>query len=147
MLMAYSHVAHDCIVGDGVIFSNSVGLAGHVTLGDRVTLGGMAGIHQFCRVGRHAFIAAGAMVAQDVPPFCNATGDRARLVGLNTIGLKRRGFSEDGVRALRHAYRLMFQSELKVADAVARIREELPGVPEVERFAGFVESSERGVCR
>lgn len=147
LLMNYTHVAHDSILGNGNIMANGAQLAGHVLVEDFVVIGAMAGIHQFARVGESAIIGAGSMVSQDVPPFCNATGDRATLHGLNSIGLKRRGISEQAQSALKRAYRIMFQSGLKVAEAAARIRAEIPGVAEVERFVAFIEKSERGVCR
>jgi UDP-N-acetylglucosamine acyltransferase len=147
LLMNYAHIAHDCLLGDRIIVANGVQLGGHVGVADGAVLGALAGIHQFTRIGESAIIGAGSMVSQDVPPFCNATGDRATLHGLNSVGLKRRGFSDETIAALKRAYRLMFQSSLRVAAAAARIRAELPGVPEVERFVAFIESSERGVCR
>ncbi len=147
LLMNYSHVAHDCQLGDRNVIANGAQLAGHVVIADHVVVGALVGIHQFVKIGESAILGAGAMVSQDVPPFCNATGDRARLHGLNTIGLKRRGFSEEIVRDLKRAYRIMFHSGLKVADAVARIRRDVPATSEVERFLTFIQASERGVCR
>lgn len=147
LLMNYTHVAHDCQIGNRVILANGVQLGGHAVVESFAVLGGLTGVHQFVRVGESAMTGAGSMVSQDVPPFCNATGDRATLHGLNTIGLKRRGFSAETMRALKHAYHVVFQSGLKLRDAVARVRAELPGVDEVERFIAFVEGSERGVCR
>ncbi len=147
LLMNYTHVAHDCVVGDHNIVANGTQLAGHVTLTDYCIIGALAGIHQFARIGESALIGAGSMVSQDVAPFCNATGDRAKLFGLNAIGLKRRGFTAEHLRQLKQAYKIMFESKLQVAEAAAQIRKELPGIPEVERFVAFIESSERGVCR
>ena len=147
LLMNYAHIAHDCILGDGNIVANGTQLGGHVTIESNVVIGALSGIHQFTRLGESAIIGAGSMVSQDVPPFCNATGDRATLHGLNTLGLKRRGLTAETIRALRQAYRLMFQSGLRVVEAVPRIRAEIPAVPEVERFVAFIEGSERGVCR
>jgi len=147
LLMNYSHIAHDCLLGDRIIVANGVQLGGHVVIEDGVVLGALAGIHQFARLGESALIGAGSMVSQDVPPFCNATGDRATLHGLNTMGLKRRGFSDELIQSIKRAYRIVFQSRLRMVDAVARVRTELPGLPEVERFVDFIERSERGVCR
>lgn len=147
LLMNYAHIAHDCLIGDRCVIANGVQLGGHVTIEDGVVLGALAGIHQFVRIGESAIVGAGSMVSLDVPPFCNATGDRATLHGLNSLGLKRRGLSDEAVQALKRAYRIMFQSKLRVAQAAARVRAELPGIPEVERFVGFIEGSERGVCR
>ncbi len=147
LLMNYAHVAHDCLLGDRNIVANGTQLGGHVTVESFVVIGALSGIHQFVRLGESAIIGAGSMVSQDVPPFCNATGDRATLRGLNRLGLKRRGLPPATTGALRQAYRLMFQSGLRAADAVARIRAELPGIPEVDRFAAFIAASTRGVCR
>lgn len=147
LLMNYTHIAHDCLVGDRTIIANGTQLGGHVTIEDRVVVGALSGIHQFVRLGTGAIVGAGSMVSQDVPPFCNATGDRATLHGLNALGLKRAGMDAATVRALRQAYRLMFQSGLRVVEAAARIRAELPGHAPVERFVAFIEASERGVCR
>jgi UDP-N-acetylglucosamine acyltransferase len=146
LIMAYSHVAHDCTVGSHVVLANGVQLGGHVTIDDYAILGALSGVHQFVRVGESAIVGAGSMVSQDVPPYCNATGDRARLIGLNTIGVRRRGL-EAAIPALKGAYRVLFRSGLTVADAVARARADFPNVAEVERIAAFVERSERGVCR
>jgi UDP-N-acetylglucosamine acyltransferase len=147
LLMNYSHIAHDCQLGNHTIIANGVQLAGHVVIEDYCVLGALSAVHQFAKVGESAILGAGAMVSQDVAPFCNATGDRARLHGLNVVGLKRRGFGADIVRDIKNAYRLMFRSSLKVAEAATRIRAELPSSREVEHFVAFVEASERGVCR
>ena len=147
LLMNYVHVAHDCILGDGNILANGVQLGGHVTIESYVVVGALSGVHQFVRLGESAIVGAGSMVSQDVPPFCNATGDRARLHGLNALGLKRRGLSAEQTLALKRAFRTMFRSGLKVAEATARIRSEHEGSAEVERFVAFIEASERGVSR
>jgi UDP-N-acetylglucosamine acyltransferase len=147
LLMNYSHIAHDCILGDRIVVANGVQLGGHVIIEDGAVLGALAGIHQFVRIGESALVGAGSMVSQDVPPFCNATGDRATLHGLNSLGLKRRGMSDETVASVKRAYRIMFQSNLRTAEAIARVRAEVPGVPEVERFVAFIEKSERGICR
>jgi len=147
LLMNYSHIAHDCLLGDRNVVANGVQLGGHVIIEDGVVVGALAGIHQFVRLGESAIIGAGSMVSLDVPPFCNATGDRATLHGLNTVGLKRRGFSDDTIQAIKRAYRIMFTSGLRVAEAVARVRAETGRIPEVERFVSFIERSERGVAR
>jgi len=147
LLMNYTHIAHDCAVGDRTIIANGTQLGGHVVIDHGVIIGALAGIHQFVHLGESAIIGAGSMVSQDVPPFCNATGDRATLHGLNTVGLKRRGFSPELILTLKRAYRIVFQSRLRTVEAIARVRAELPGVPEVERFVAFIEASTRGVCR
>ena len=147
LLMNYTHIAHDCLLGDRAIVANAAQLGGHVTVEDGVIIGALSGIHQFVRLGAGALIGAGSMVSQDVPPFCNATGDRAALHGLNSLGLKRRGTPPASVRALRRAYALMFQSGLRAAAAAARIRAELADSAEVEHFVTFIANSQRGVCR
>jgi UDP-N-acetylglucosamine acyltransferase len=147
LLMNYSHIAHDCHLGNHTIIANGVQLGGHVMIEDYVFAGALVGVHQFVKVGESAILGAGAMVSQDVPPFCNATGDRARLRGLNLVGLQRRGFSADLIRDIKHAYRLMFRAGLKVAEAAARIRAEGAASREVTHFLAFIEASERGVCR
>ena len=114
---------------------------------DFVILGGLVGVHQFVRIGTGAILGAGSMVSKDVPPYCNATGDRAKLHGLNVEGLKRRGFDKPVIDAIRKAYRICFQSKLKTDDALEKIRDELRAIPEVEKFVSFIAASERGVCR
>jgi UDP-N-acetylglucosamine acyltransferase len=147
LLMNYSHIAHDCQLGHHNIVANGVQLGGHVVIEDYVVVGALVGIHQFVKVGESAILGGGAMVTQDVPPYCNATGDRAELHGLNLVGLKRRNFSPELMRDIKRAYRIMFRSGLKVADAVARARAEVPHSREVDHFLTFIQSSELGVCR
>ncbi len=147
LFMAYTHVAHDSTVGDGVVLANSAGLAGHVSVGDSVIIGGLAGVHQFCKVGRNAFLAAGAMVSQDVPPFCIAQGDRAQLVGINVIGLKRAGWDREKIQAIRDAFRRLFHSNGTRLLALDRTEAELaPLHPEVAEMCTFIREAERGVC-
>jgi UDP-N-acetylglucosamine acyltransferase len=147
LLMNFSHVAHDSQLGSHIVVANGAQLAGHVVIEDYVIVGALVGIHQFVKIGESAILGAGAMVSQDVPPFCNATGDRARLHGLNLVGLKRRGFSAELVRNIKRAYRIVFQSGLKLAEAVVRARQEVPTSPEIEHFLAFIQAAERGVCR
>jgi len=147
LLMMYCHIAHDCIVGNRNVIANGATLGGHVIVEDFVILGGLVGVHQFVRIGTGAILGAGSMVSKDVPPYCNATGDRAKLHGLNVEGLKRRGFDKPVIDAIRKAYRICFQSKLKTDDALEKIRDELPTIPEVEKFVSFIAASERGVCR
>jgi len=147
LLMMYCHIAHDCSVGNRNVIANGATLGGHVTIEDFVIVGGLVGIHQFVRIGTGAILGAGSMVSKDVPPYCNATGDRARLRGLNVEGLKRRGVAKPVVDAIRKAYRIAFNSKLKTDLALETIRHELPQIPEIEKFVSFISESTRGVCR
>jgi UDP-N-acetylglucosamine acyltransferase len=122
-------------------------LGGHVVIQDHVIVGGLVGIHQFVKIGSGAILGAGSMVSKDVPPFCNATGDRARLRGLNTEGLRRQGFDPTKIDALRKTYRIIFKSKLKTKDALDKVRREVPLFPEIEDLVSFVANSQRGVCR
>ena len=145
LLMAYTHVAHDCRLGDHVILSNSVNMAGHVELDDWVIIGGLTPIHQFVKVGAHAFVGGGSRISQDVAPYCRVAGSPPKLYGLNSVGLERRGFSAEARAALKQAYRVVFQSNLNVSQGLARAREEVESTPEVERFLDFIQNSERGI--
>lgn len=147
LFMISVHVAHDCILGDRNVLANLTTLAGHVIIEDDVILGGMSGLHQFARVGTGAMLSGGSLATLDVPPYCLTQGDRARLQGLNVIGLRRRGAGAEEIRQLKRAYRIAFLEGHLLGDAVARMREELPGNDYVERFAAFLETSERGVTR
>jgi UDP-N-acetylglucosamine acyltransferase len=147
LLMMYCHIAHDCSVGNRNVIANGATLGGHVTIEDLVIVGGLVGIHQFVRIGTGALLGAGSMVSKDVPPYCNATGDRARLRGLNIEGLKRRGVDKSIIDAIRKAYRIAFNSKLRTEDALQTIRRELPPIPEIDKFASFIAQSQRGVCR
>jgi UDP-N-acetylglucosamine acyltransferase len=147
LFLAYSHVAHDCHVANRVILSNGATLAGHVRVDDSAILSGLCAVHQFTRIGCHVMVAGGSMVAQDVAPYTMVQGDRAKTVGLNLVGLKRRGFSEETLRVIKKAYRLVFRSGLKVEEALARIDAELESIPELEVFVQFIKQSERGVAR
>jgi len=147
LLMMYCHIAHDCILGNHNIIANGATLGGHVVVEDYVIVGGLVGIHQFTKVGRGAILGAGSMVSKDVPPYCNATGDRARLHGLNLEGLRRRGVKKEKIDALKRAYRILFRSRLKTRDAIAEVRQEVSGCAEAEQLVTFVENSQRGICR
>jgi len=147
LFMAYAHVAHDCQVGSGCVFANSATLGGHVEIGDHVILGGLAAVHQFTRIGRHAFIAGGSMVVMDVPPFCTAQGDRAELAGVNSIGLARHGYSEDQIARVKDAYRILFRSKLPLEEAIERLRTELGDQSEIQVLLAFVTTSHRGLTR
>lgn len=145
LLMAYTHVAHDCELGNHVVLSNAVNMAGHVTIEDWVIVGGITPIHQFVRIGAHAFVGGGSRIAQDVPPYCRVAGNPPGLYGLNSVGLERRGFSAEVRRALKHAYRILFQSKLNLTQAVTRATEEVEPIPEVRHLLEFVRASERGI--
>jgi UDP-N-acetylglucosamine acyltransferase len=144
-LMAYSHVAHDCVLEDKVIIANSVNLAGHVHLEEYVAIGGVVPIHQFVRIGRHAFIAGGTRVPKDVPPYILAANEPLKFAGLNAVGLKRRGFSAETMAQIKHAYQLIYNSDLNVSQAIARIRSEMNLTPEIQHIIEFIEKSERGI--
>jgi UDP-N-acetylglucosamine acyltransferase len=145
LLMAYTHVAHDCQLGDHVILSNSVNMGGHVTIGEWAIVGGVTAIHQFVRIGSHAFVGGASRVAKDIPPYVKAAGSPIQLYGLNSVGLQRRGFAEEVRRELKRAYRLFFASTYNTSQALARARDELRALPEIDVFLGFFEESERGV--
>ncbi len=147
VFMVSAHVAHDCHVGNHVILANGAALGGHVDAGDHAIIGGLAGVHQYVRIGESALCAAGAMVSTDVPPYCTVAGDRARLRGLNLVGLRRRGFDAAAITALKRAYRLVFQGGVGRREGVGRARAALGHVPEVGRLLDFVATSRRGVCR
>jgi UDP-N-acetylglucosamine acyltransferase len=147
LLMMHCHIAHDCIIGSHNIIANGATLGGHVVVQDYVIVGGLVGIHQFARIGSGAILGAGSMVSKDVPPFCNATGDRARLRGLNLEGLKRRGFTTAAIDALKKAYRIIFQSKLKTKDALEKVRREISPTAEIDILLAFIAQSQRGVCR
>lgn len=144
-LMSYVHLAHDCHLGDGVIISNGTQLAGHVRIDDRAIISGLCAVHQFGKIGRHAFVGGMSRVAKDIPPFVKAVGNPVKLYGLNTVGLQRSGFPDDVVAELKKAYRLFFRSEVNITQALDRAAAELKPFPEVQAFIAFVEDSGRGV--
>lgn len=149
LFMAYSHVAHDCVVGNNVVMANVATLAGHVTVQDYVILGGLVAVHQFATIGAHAMIGGGTLIGLDIPPYMIATSGKrdAKLRGLNQIGLKRRGFSDEAIANLKKAYKALFMAGLKQDAAIARIRSEIQGCPEVDNLLAFIEHSQRGICR
>lgn len=146
-LMAYTHVAHDCKIGKGVILSNNATLAGHITLGDYVIVGGLTAIHQFVRVGDYAYIGGMSAVVKDIPPYLLAAGDRAALHGLNKVGLQRHGFSQNTISHLKKAYRIIFRIGLTVNEAVERVLAEVENIPEVIELVNFIKSTQRGITR
>ena len=145
MLMAYSHIAHDSRIGNNVVLANAVNMAGHVLIEDWAIVGGLTAIHQFVRIGTHAFLGGATRCSQDVAPFCRVAGAPAKLYGLNSVGLDRRGFTDEMKRELKKAYRIVFQSSLNISQALARAHEELRIYPEIEHFLSFIEASERGM--
>ncbi len=147
LFMAYSHVAHDCAVGNRIVFANAATLAGHVEVGDDATVGAFSGVHQFCRVARHAFIGGYSVVTQDALPWVTTVGNRAVSHGINLVGLKRKGVPPETIEAIKRCYMTLFRSKLLLAEAMAKIETELGHVPEVRYFLDFVKTSKRGVCR
>ncbi len=147
LFMAYAHVAHDCQVGSNTVFANCASLAGHVEIGDWVILGGLTAVHQFCKVGAHAFLAGGAIVLRDVPPFVMVAGNPAAPHAVNSEGLKRRGFTEEHIRAIREAYRTLYRSELRLSDALAHLQELALEHPVVRPFVDFLGTSSRSIVR
>ncbi|NQT10975.1 MAG: acyl-ACP--UDP-N-acetylglucosamine O-acyltransferase [Desulfobacteraceae bacterium] len=147
LLMAYTHIAHDCKTGRKVVLSNNATLAGHITIGDNATIGGLVAIHQFVRVGDYAFVGGKSAVVKDVPPYVIASGDRATLHGLNSVGLKRHGFSKNTLSSLKKTYRIIFRIGLTMNEAIERVRAEVEQIPEVIGFIDFIKSSQRGITR
>jgi UDP-N-acetylglucosamine acyltransferase len=146
-LLAYTHIAHDCVVGNHVIMSNVASLAGHVLLEDHVIIGGLTAVHQFCRVGKFAMIGGCARVPQDIPPFMLAEGSPAYARTINKVGLERHGVSEAAQAALRQAYKLIFREGLTLTNALSRVETELPPLPEVQHLVNFIRGSQRGIAR
>jgi len=147
LLMAYVHIAHDCLIGNNVIMANAVNLAGHITIEDWVIMGGMTGVHQFCKIGQHAMVGGHFRVPKDVPPYIIAANEPLSYSGLNMIGLKRRGFSPDALKAMKNAYHLIYQSEYNVSDAVKIIESDGELTGEVRNIIEFIKTSERGIIR
>jgi UDP-N-acetylglucosamine acyltransferase len=147
LIMAYSHLAHDCIIGNNTILANAATLAGHVTIEDWATVGAFSGVHQFCRIGFHAFVGGYSVVTKDALPYMKTVGNRARVYGVNSIGLRRRGIDEHSIQQIRSAYRILCQSHLNTTQALVRMREQLAGHEHVDRLIRFIERSKRGVVK
>jgi UDP-N-acetylglucosamine acyltransferase len=145
LLMAYVHIAHDCIVGDHVVFSNNASLAGHVHIDDHVVMGGFSGVFQYCRVGKHSFIATNSVVIKDVPPYVKVSGYYAKPFGLNTVGLQRRGFTSELISELKRAYKIIYRNGLTISNALEELKNMIS--PEVQALAEFIESSSGGIVR
>jgi UDP-N-acetylglucosamine acyltransferase len=147
LLMAYTHIAHDADVGSRIVFANGATLAGHVEVGDDATIGGFCGVHQFCRIARHAFIGGYSVLSQDALPWVISVGNRAVSHGVNLVGLKRKGYSQETIDAIKRCYMTLFRSKMLLEDAIAKVEAESGSVPEVRYFLDFVKSSKRGVAR
>ena len=145
--MAYTHVAHNCVVGNHVIMSNAATLAGHIIVEDRVVIGGLSGVHQFVKIGRNAMIGGASKVVQDVPPFMIADGHPAKVAGLNSVGMSRAGVPKEARRELKKAYRILYKNGLSLDQAIAMMEQELEAYEEVEHFLRFLRNAERGICR
>jgi UDP-N-acetylglucosamine acyltransferase len=146
-LMAYSHMGHDCKIGRNVTLTNNVTLAGHVTMGDYAMAGGLAAIHQFVRIGDHVMVGGRAAVVKDVPPYVLVVGDRAKLHGLNNVGLRRHEFSQETISLLKKTYKIIFRTKLTLNKAIERVNAEIDQIPEVTNFINFLKASERGITR
>ena len=147
LIMAYSHIAHDCKIGDNCIIVNSVALGGHVTIGDYAIIGGLSAVHQFASIGNHAMVSGGSLVRKDVPPFVKAAREPLSFVGINSIGLRRRGFKDKKIQEIQNIYRILFQSNKNTTQAIAKIEGELPVSPERDAILSFIQNSGRGIMK
>jgi UDP-N-acetylglucosamine acyltransferase len=147
LLMAYCHIAHDCIIGDNCVIVNGVALGGHITIGDCVIIGGLSAVHQFVHIGSHAMISGGALVRKDVPPYVKAAREPLSFVGINSIGLRRRGFKDEKIQEIQNVYRILFQSNNNNTQAIAKIEGELSVSPERDEIISFIQNSGRGIMK
>lgn len=147
LLMAYSHVAHDCVIGDGVIMANGASLAGHVTVDDFAILGGFSLVHQFCRIGRHSFSGMGSVISRDIPPYVIVGGSPTKPRGINNVGMERKGFSADSILQIKRAFKLIYKSRLKLEEAIEKLTEMASESPEVEPIIEFLQKSGRSIIR
>jgi UDP-N-acetylglucosamine acyltransferase len=147
LIMAYCHIAHDCVVGDNCIFSNNSTLAGHVTVGNHVILAGMTAVHQFCTIGQHAFITGGSLVRKDVPPFVKGAREPMSYVGINSIGLRRRGFKSEKIREIQNIYRILYQKSFNNTQAARLIEAEMEATNERDEILQFIKNSKRGIMK
>jgi UDP-N-acetylglucosamine acyltransferase len=147
LIMAYAHIAHDCHIGNQVIIANAVNMAGHVIIGDYAGIGGMTAIHQFIHIGEHCFIGGGLRVSNDIPPYILAMGEPMKFGGLNKIGLKRRGFSDQELSLIKSAYKIIYRENLTVSEAIAKIENTLDIIPRIQKIIDFLKGSERGIVR
>lgn len=147
LIMAYGHIAHDCIVGNNCIFSNSVTLAGHITIEDYVIIGGLAAVHQFCKIGAHSFIGGGSLVNKDIPPFVRASRYPVSYLGINTVGLQRRNFTQESINRIQDIYRILFVKYTNLKKGLEKVEEMFGASPEKEIILSFISSSERGIMK
>ncbi|MEM9648911.1 MAG: acyl-[acyl-carrier-protein]--UDP-N-acetylglucosamine O-acyltransferase, partial [Bacteroidota bacterium] len=147
LIMAYCHVAHDCFIGDNCIFSNNSTLAGHVTIGTNVVLAGMVAVHQFVSIGNHAFVTGGSLVRKDVPPYVKAAREPLSYVGINSVGLRRRGFDSDKIREIHNLYRILYQKNYNNTQAASIIEAEMVATPERDEILQFIRDSQRGIMK
>jgi UDP-N-acetylglucosamine acyltransferase len=147
LIMAYCHIAHDCIVGKNCIFSNNSTLAGHITIGDHVVLAGMTAVHQFCSIGKHAFVTGGSLVRKDVPPFVKAAREPLSYVGINSVGLRRRGFTTEKIREIQNIYRILYQKNFNNTQASEIIEAEMEATTERDEILQFIKNSHRGIMK
>ncbi|SFU72154.1 acyl-[acyl-carrier-protein]--UDP-N-acetylglucosamine O-acyltransferase [Pustulibacterium marinum] len=147
LIMAYSHVAHDCLVGDHCIFSNNTNLAGHIVVGDYVVMAGMTAVHQFCTIGNHAFVTGGSLVRKDVPPYVKAAREPLSYVGINSVGLRRRGYSSEKIREIQNVYRILYQKGYNNTQATNIIEAEMEATPERDEILQFIRDSQRGIMK
>ncbi len=147
LIMAYSHVAHDCVVGNHCIFSNNSTLAGHINIGDHVILAGMTAVHQFCSIGSHAFVAGGSLVRKDIPPFVKAAREPISYMGINSVGLRRRGFTTEKIREIQNIYRILYQKNHNNTQALEIIEGEMEATPERDEIIQFIRDSQRGIMK
>lgn len=146
-LMAYVHIAHDCKIGNNVVIANSAGLAGHVAVEDYAVIGGIVGVHQFTRIGAYAMVGAFSGIGQDIPPYTMASGPRAKLFGLNSVGLKRNGFPDSTINELKKAYKILFREKLTLKEALKKVQKDFPDSKEIRYLVEFIEKNKRGICR
>jgi UDP-N-acetylglucosamine acyltransferase len=147
LFMAYTHVAHDCIVGNHVIMANAASIAGHVLVEDHAILGGFSLIHQFCKIGKYSFSAMGSVISRDIPPYVLVGGQPTKPHGINAVGLERQGFSQDAIRQIKKAYKIVFKSGLKLEDAIAALEEMAEETPEIDCMASFLKQTQRSILR
>jgi UDP-N-acetylglucosamine acyltransferase len=146
-IMAYAHIAHDCKIGSNVIMANAATIAGHVSVGNHAVLGGLIAVHQFTRIGDYSMVGGLSGIGQDIPPYMIASGARAKLFGLNLVGLKRHGFSEEAISELKKAYKILFREKNTLKQAIKKVQEEVPYTDEIQHLIEFINQNKRGICR